>query len=172
MKLLSSLSMVLASASSAAPSLTPLYLSSNLPAIVVPVIKYFKNDTKLQRNSLLLLFNLSYDNAIGKGQIVRCHGVSALISSVKRNVASSDPSAVVPVVHGMGCLFDILRSPPYPANPNDEGTCLPFEVIKNVREIAMKEGIKELLMEVKERKWDVKGVELRNMAEIMMTGME
>ncbi|GMI36438.1 hypothetical protein TrRE_jg3584 [Triparma retinervis] len=171
-KLLSSLTMFLASASSSNPSLTPSYLGLDLPALIVPAIRYFPLDVKLQRNALLLLFNLSYDNALGKGQIVRCHGVPAMIQAVKSCLASQDPGAEVPVVHGMGCLFDILRSPPYPPNPADEGTCLSGEVIKGVREMAMKEGIKELLGKVKEKDWNIKGVELKNMAEIMMTGME
>jgi len=163
--------LISASCSSSNPKVCELYRAQNLAHLVVPVNSHFVTDVKLQRNTLLLIFNISFDSSLGKGQIVRSKGVEAVIDAVTRNI-DNEPDGTVVVVHGMGCLFDILRTPPMPFQPKDAGTCLEIGAIRKVRDMAMARGIKGMLERIKGKEWKVKGVELQGMAEVMMTGMD
>ena len=115
---------------------------------------------------LLLLFNVVYENAAGKGQLVRAGGVEAVVSAIKRGLEEGDQGTVT-VVHGMGVMFDLLRID----FEGQEGTCLGSVAAKAVREAAKAKGFAKVLEDVKDKKWKQKGVDLQRMAEAMLEGI-
>ncbi|GMH71668.1 hypothetical protein TL16_g05714 [Triparma laevis f. inornata] len=116
------------------PKVVALFVANDISSAIVPILSYFQNDVRVLRNVLLLLFNLVYENEIGKGQMVRAAGVEGVIDTLSRNVDVQD--GVVLIVHGMGVMFDLLRI----SSRSDDGTCLNTQVAQTVRQIAKAKG--------------------------------
>ncbi|GMH78466.1 hypothetical protein TrST_g4769 [Triparma strigata] len=147
------------------PKVVGLFVANDIASAIIPILQYFQNDVRVQRNVLLLLFNLVYENEVGKGQLVRAAGVEAVIETLSRNIDLEE--GMVLVVHGMGVMFDLLRISISP----DDGTCLNAQAAQTVRQISKAKGFVKVLQQIKTKEWNAKGVDLKTMCDAMLEGL-
>ena len=130
-------------------------------------MNFFPNDGRLQRSSLLLLFNVVYSSRSGKERLVQSGGVKSVIKSISRALTKDKMEGETIVIHGMGVMFDLLRMSQH---SEEEDTCLNAVAVSSIRRDARVCGFKEVLEEVETKGWG-EGAQVVRMAEAMKDGM-